>query len=115
MGKRGSGLFVNSLLTGMCFTMGLVYGVDPSDVKGTLIGQLVPTLDPSLAVIVGIVGFLLSLFTLYGLATFVEGRWDHNWIDGVAAFCGLLAGGLTLVNVTYSIPFWVFGMIMSVI
>jgi hypothetical protein len=93
--------------------MGLFYGVDPSDVKGTLVGQLVPTLYPPAGLLLSIVGFFLSAVTLYGFASLVSDRWSNDWADGVAAFCGLIGGSLTLMNAWLSIPFWIGGLLAS--
>ena len=95
--------------------MGLVYGVDPSDVKGTLIGQLVPALYPPAGLFLSIVGLFVSVIAVYGFASLVSDRWGNDWADGVASFCGLIGGSLTLMNAWFSIPFWIGGLVASVV
>jgi hypothetical protein len=88
-----------------------MFGSDPSDFTGTIAAELVHSFYPRFDPIVALAGIVVVVLTLIGFVRTVRLKWDDGHVDGFAAFCGFTAGGLTLVWKSFSIVFWLLGII----
>lgn len=105
--------FGSAVFTGLFFVFSLYYGVDPTDLKGTILSTVVPAVVPSSAPFVGAVGVILSIAAFFGLIRWVLVSWEKQRVRGVAVLTGLLAGGLTIPAPTVAVWFWVMGAVVS--
>jgi len=103
--------FATCLFLGLFFCFGIIFGTDPSDISGTIAAELVHAFYPRFDPIVALAGIALTILTLIGFVRTVRSKWDDDKVDGFAAFCGFMAGGLTLVWPSFSIVFWLLGIV----
>ncbi|GEM_PF-1186233 len=113
MSKGTYATFGSAVFTGLFFVLSLYYGVDPTDLKGTILSAVVPAVVPSSAPFVGAVGVILSIAAFFGLVRWVLVSWEKQRVRGVAVLAGLLAGGLTIPAPTAAVWFWVMGAVVS--
>ena len=113
MSKGTYATFGSSVITGLFFVFSLYYGVDPTDLKGTILSTVVPAVVPQSAPFVGLLGVILSLMAFFGLVRWVLVSWDKQRVRGAAVLTGLLAGGLTIPAPTIAVWFWVIGAVVS--
>jgi len=112
MGARAISTFWDALFTGLFFVFSLLYGVDPSDINGTVLSSVVPAVIPASQPLVTLTGIVLTIVGFLGLVKLVRGEWDKDWQRGVAAFTGLFAGGGILINVYVAVLIGTFGLIL---
>jgi hypothetical protein len=108
-------LFVGCLFAGLFYVFGLLFGIDPSDIPSAVANQLILGLFPRASPALTVIGVLLAVVAFLGFVRLVKVEWDSDKQLGVAAFCGLLAGGLTLMDAGATAPFWIVGMFVSVV
>jgi hypothetical protein len=113
--KRALALFFGCLFAGLFYIFGLIYGIDPSDIPSAIINQLILGLLPNAGPYLTVIGVILAIVTFLGFVKLVKVAWDSDKQLGVAAFCGLLAGGLALIDGNATVPFWVVGLFVSVV
>ena len=113
MSKATYATFAAAAFTGLFFVFSLLYGVDPTDLNGTILSTLVPAVVPASAPFIGALGMILSVLAILGIAWTVLGAWEDSRKRGVAMLIGLLAGGLTLVSVDAAVVFWVIGLVVA--
>lgn len=113
MSKVAYVTFVAAAFTGLFFVFSLLYGVDPTDLQGTILSTVVPAVVPASAPLVGALGVILSVVAFLAIVKSVLDAWEDSEVRAAAMLTGLLAGGLTLPNAYVAAFFWAAGVIVS--
>lgn len=113
MTKKHYETFATCLFLGLFFCFSVIFGVDPGDIQGTIAFEIVHALYPQFDLLVALVGIILTIITFLGFVKTVRSKWDEDKVDGFAAFCGFMAGGLTLVWPSFSVVFWLLGILAA--